>query len=143
VGFNRDNVRFGLILMALTAPISACSGNGPSRDDMARINAVFDKLRHGDVTSVEAELTPDLKTSAMDQQLQFMVKLIPPQAPTSTKILGSNITNSPGRSSTGVSTEYDYPDRKLIVTTVLLYKGGADPRVSGIHMNYTIVAVKK
>ena len=112
-----------LLIACLASLLAACAATlGPGQDTATR--AVFEQLKRRDFAAIESRLVPSLRTAVTDARLQSEAALIPDAPPEAIKLVGFQSASAGGGRQTSVTREYFYPDRLLVVSTVIDERAG-------------------
>jgi hypothetical protein len=126
---------FRIILATLTLAglLSACAAELDPRSDAAS-QQVFEQARRHDFAAIEARLPPRLRTAVADARLQAQAALIPDQTPLRVKLARFQSVSAGATRRTSTTREYFYPDRILVVTTLISETPGQPPQVLGFNV---------
>jgi len=122
-----------LLTLCLASLLAACAARlDPAQD--AATEAVFDQIKRHDFASVEARLSPPLRTAVTDARLQVEAARIPDQPPQAERLVSFNTASGQGGRRTSVVREYLYPDRLLVVSTAVREQVGQSPQVLAFNI---------
>jgi hypothetical protein len=122
-----------LLTLYLVGLLAACAASlDPAQDAATR--AVFDQVKRRDFASVEARLSPRLRTAVTDARLQVQAALIPDQPPQAVKLVSFTTAGVQGGRQTSVAREYFYPDRLLVVSTTISEQAGRPPQIQAFNI---------
>jgi hypothetical protein len=122
-----------LLVLLLAGSLAACAPRLDPRSD-AETLAVFDQARQHDFAGIEARLPPLRRTAVTDARLQAQAALIPDRPAQAVKPVGFSTETSGDVHQTGVTREYFYPDRLLVVSTVIRASPGRPAEIAGFDI---------
>jgi len=122
-----------LLTLCMAGLIAACAARlDPAQDAATR--AVFDQVKRRDFASVEARLSPRLRTAVTDARLQVQAALIPDPPPQAVKLVNFETADVQGGRQTSVVREYLYPDRLLVVSTAIREQTGQPAQILAFNI---------
>jgi hypothetical protein len=128
-------VRSRLILtLVMASLLGACSARLDPQQQ-AESRAVFDLARRHDFAAIETRLPPSLRTAVSDAHLQAQAALIPDEPPASIRLAAFRTAGAAARRRFSTTDEYIYPDRLLVVSTVLAEAPPRAPEVLGFDVH--------
>jgi hypothetical protein len=120
-------------MLSLAVLVVACAATPDPRQD-ADSRAVFDAARRHDFAAIEARLPPSLRTAVTDARIQAQAAVIPDQPPLLVKLSGFHSARAGAATRISTTREYFYPDRLLVVTTVIDEAPGQPAQVLGFNV---------
>ncbi|HET9160250.1 MAG TPA: hypothetical protein VFN88_06535 [Caulobacteraceae bacterium] len=122
---------------AIVLTLSACSlpTSDPNAESLAR--TAFEQLRAGDYPALIAEVSKEDWGPNPQPMLERMHALLPAGDPQPGRLVGFNSFAGTGGSTLTLNYQYDYPDGKVISSTVLA-KDDKQPKgwiIRGFHIN--------
>jgi len=122
------------VLFALL--LAAC---GPKPEDDQFVRSFFDQVQRGEFEAAQRSMGASLQTPDATAQLALLRRdYIPAQAPSEPMRINWSFNSVLGGDHNATFVHrYDYPDRVLIVTTIVRTPPGGPPTVEGFHINVT------
>ncbi|MCW5650054.1 MAG: hypothetical protein KIS62_09930 [Ramlibacter sp.] len=103
------------------------------QEEAALAKELVAKIAAKDFTAVDERLASNLRTPEARAQLEQLATLLPPERPKSIRVVGSHTMSKSETTTYDLTFEYEYPQRWLLVNTVLQKRNGK-LTLEGIHL---------
>jgi hypothetical protein len=134
-------VRALLLSVFLLLPLAGCQWGGLSAQQDADLRAVYEKMRVNDIGGIVSAFDPQLRTPALNQNLQYMQGEIPPQPPKVRLLKGVIETDKQGRVNYGGVYEYDYPKVAVLAEIEMRQDKAGHKTIVAVHLQQAPVGV--
>lgn len=104
-------------------------------EDRATAEECLERLRVGDIDTLENRMDPSLKTPDLRATLEKIATLLPGEKPQTAKLVGAQVNSSNEERTANLTYQYGYPGGRLLLVNCAMKHVGTTQTIIGISVN--------